>query len=239
MWFAYIDESKDDNKFFIYTAVVIKGDKWAMAFDKIKQFRKKLKDSYGIPVSQELHAWKFAAGKGSISNRPILKPERAKIFKEVLRFIIDCDCFGVVSSCNVTEQYAFERLMNRINRAAQEKEQNVLLFFDQGAETEITRRIRRMRVHNPIPSRMGTWGAGGDQTKNIPLSNCVEDPIFKDSEQSYFIQLADFCAYALLRMERPITSRSVLGYDQMYEILRPVSLPIANLRDPRKMGIIR
>ena len=28
MLFAYIDESKDDNKFYIYTALVIDGEKW-------------------------------------------------------------------------------------------------------------------------------------------------------------------------------------------------------------------
>jgi Protein of unknown function (DUF3800) len=239
MWFAYIDESKDNNNFFIYTAVVTDGERWASTFEKVKAFRRSLKDEHGIYISQELHAWKFAAGKGQIADHPIFKPERAEIFRKVMRFIVESRCFVVVSSCHTTEQFAFERLMNRIDRTAQGRKQNVLLFFDQGEEAEITRRIRRMRVHNPIPSRFGTWRDTGKMAKSIPLSSCVEDPIFKDSRTSFFIQLADFCAYALLRMERPIPSRTVLGYDTMYEELRPATRRITNANDPRGLGIIR
>lgn len=206
MWFAYIDESKDDNGFFI---------------------------------SKEMHAWKFAAGKGRIADHPIFKPERAEIFRKVMRFIVESKCFVVVSSCNTNEQYAFERLMNRMNRTAASRGQTVLLFFDEGEEAEITRRIRRMRVHNPIPSRFGAWIGTGKATKSLPLENFVEDPVFKDSKASYFIQLADFCAYAMLRMERPIPSRTALGYDTMYEELRAATRIITNKADPRGMGIIR
>ena len=35
--------------------------------------------------------------------------------------------------------------------------------------------------------------------KNTVIDRILEDPFFKNSEMSYFIQLADFCAYALLR----------------------------------------
>lgn len=239
MWFAYLDESKDNNGFFIYTALITNGERWASTFAKVKAFRQQLKREHGIYISQELHAWKFAAGKGQIANHPIHKEERAEIFRQVLRFIPDSKCFAVVSSCNTNEQYAFERLMNRINRTAERYDQSVLLFFDQGEEAEITRRIRRMRVHNPIPSRFGRWVGTDNATKSIPLSHCVEDPVFKDSKASYFIQLADFCAYALLRMERPIPSRTILGYDTMYEELKPACRTFTNPSDPRRMGIIR
>jgi hypothetical protein len=238
MWFAYLDESKDNNGFFIYTALVINGERWASTFGKVKAFRQQLKQKHGIYISQELHAWKFAAGKGQIADHPIYKPERAEIFRKVLRFVAESKCFAIVSSCNTNEQYAFERLMNRINRTAARFDQSVLLFFDQGEEAEITRRIRRMRIHNPISSRFGKWIGTGNATKSIPLSNCVEDPVFKDSKASYFIQLADFCAYALLRMERPIPSRSALGYDTMYEELIPRLVDqnlCAHVRSPKVM----
>jgi hypothetical protein len=94
-----------------------------------------------------------------------------------------------------------------------------------------------MRVHNPIPSRFGGWGSSS--TSNLPLSQFIEDPVFKDSAQSYFIQMVDFCAYALLRMERPLPTKSALGYDKAYEILKPIAFKGANQRDPRGLGIIR
>lgn len=236
MWIAYLDESKDNNKFFIYTALVVREDRWAKAFSAIRTFRKHLRQQYGIYLAQELHAWKFAAGKGQISSRVLSKVERAAIFRECLEFLATSKLFGVMSSVNTNELYAFERLMNRINRTAQAKAHNVMLFCDAGQEVTFTRRIRRMRVHNPIPSRFGGWPA---PTSNIVLSQFIEDPVFKDSAQSYFIQMADFCAYALLRTERPIASRSALGYDTFYEILRPITSKAPNPHDPKGLGIIR
>lgn len=238
MRFAYLDESKDENRFFVYSTVIVDGETWATAFEKVKEFRRKLRLDHGIYIAEELHAWKFAAGKGQISDRVLDKSRRAAIFREVLEFIASAGEFNVISSCNRVEQYAFERLMNRLNNAMKEHNERMLLICDQGEEREITRRMRRLRVHNPIPSRMGTW-ADGAATKNIPLDRFVEDPVFKDSKASYFIQLADFCAYALMRMERPIESRTALGYDTAYELLRPCCYPKTNPSDPRKMGIIR
>lgn len=239
MWFAYIDESKEQNNVFVYTALILNGDDWTTVFSAVKDFRKSLREAYGIYQAHELHAWKFAAGKGQISDRPISKALRAQIFRETLRFIAGCGHFQLFSSVNSNERYAFERLLNRVNRAAESVGERVLLFCDQGQEVEFTRRVRRMRVYNPIPSNRGKWGGSDETTRNIPVIQIVEDPIFKNSRESYFIQLVDFCSYALLRMERPIPSRTELGYDQMFPILASITARNANLRDPRNLGIIR
>lgn len=239
MWFAYIDESKEQNSVFVYSALILRGESWLSVFSTVKDFRKRLKADHGVYQSHELHAWKFASGKGQIADRPLSKVQRAEIFRETLVFISQCRKFRLFTSINVNELYAFERLVNRINRTAEERGEHVLLFCDEGQEVEFTRRIRKMRIHNPIPSNRGVWAEGDAPTRNIPVTRIVEDPIFKDSKDSYFIQLVDFCSYALLRMERPIPSRSVLGYDRMFEVLEPVVAKFANPRDPRNLGIIR
>lgn len=43
------------------------------------------------------------------------------------------------------------------------------------------------------------------KTKNIPLERIIEDPVFKQSHQSYMIQLADCVAFSLLKREVPPT----------------------------------
>jgi hypothetical protein len=103
-----------------------------------------------------------------------------------------------------------------------------------------------MRVYNPIPSNVGIWKDTGQATRNITLDRFLEDPFFKESRSSnfiqladFFIQLADFIAYALLRMERPIPSRTSLGYDQMYSVLDAIVFKECNRNDPRGLGIIR
>lgn len=239
MWFAYIDESKDPGKFCTYTALITTGDSWTTTFAKVREFRKELNRTHGVFLSYELHASKFVPGRGRPAKRAVLKSERAEIFKKALRFVADSQAFVVVSSVSTSEQFALERLVNRINKTAKARGEQALLFFDEGGEAEIRKRLRRMSVFNPIPSNRGYWVDTGKRTKNIPLDFILEDPIFKDSKQSYFIQLADFCAYACLRMEHPIASRSAFGIDLAYEILRPVSRPFINPRDPRGLGIIR
>jgi hypothetical protein len=239
MWFAYIDESKDPGKFCVYTALITSGDRLASTYQKVKTFRRELSRDHGIYMAYELHAWKFAPGRGRPARRTILKDERAEIYRKILQFVVDSQAFVVVSSASTNPQYALERLVNRINKAAAVKSEHALLFFDEGEEAEIRKRLRRMSVYNPIPSKQGTWSYTGQRTRNIPLDRILEDPIFKDSRQSYFIQLADFCAYACLRMERPIPNRSKYGYDNIYEVLKPASRPFINPSDPRGMGIIR
>lgn len=76
---------------------------------------------------------------------------------------------------------------------------HALLIADQGHEQEIVRLRRKLSVHNMIPSKFGSWGSG--VVKNIPLTHLVEDALFRDSAHSYFIQLADCVAFALLKRE--------------------------------------
>lgn len=92
-----------------------------------------------------------------------------------------------------------------------------LIFADQGREPEITRVFRKMNVFNPIPSQFGGW-SGDLKTKNIPVERIIEDPVFKESHQSYFIQLADCVAFALLKREVPPTPLiKKYGIHRMFE----------------------
>ncbi|WP_456332469.1 DUF3800 domain-containing protein [Fervidibacter sacchari] len=70
-----------------------------------------------------------------------------------------------------------------------------------------------------------------------PKQGACEIVPIKDSRQSYFIQLVDFCAYALLRRERPIPSKTKYGLDKAFNLLSPILVREANKDDPD--GIIR
>ena len=132
-----------------------------------------------------------------------------------------------------------QRLIQRIQNTAVAKDERALLFFDAGEEVSTTRMMRRMRYYNPIASNLGAWADTGKRTENKPMTHILEDPVFRDSAASFFIQLVDFCAYALLRQERPIASRTAQGIDACYEILRPACRDVFNPSDPRGLGIIR
>lgn len=112
-----------------------------------------------------------------------------------------------------------------------------MLLFDEGQEVAFTKRIRRMGVINHIPSRYGAWAGTASTTRNIVIDRIIEDPVFKKSDQSFFIQLVDFCAFALLRRERQLPAKNALGIHEAFQILDPICFKAANPRDP--MGVIR
>ncbi|MCA9202570.1 MAG: DUF3800 domain-containing protein, partial [Planctomycetales bacterium] len=108
-----------------------------------------------------------------------------------------------------------------------------LIISDQGREIEIERALRKMHVFNPIPSRYGVWPTGS-KTKSIVVDHIVEDPVFKASERSYFIQLADCVAHALLKREsRPTARVEKYGVDKMFDKnLKGVCFKAASQSDP-------
>lgn len=110
------------------------------------------------------------------------------------------------------------------------------LICDEGKEDQYIKLVRRLKVHNPIPSRFGAW-EDGSATKNIVLDRIIEDPQFKKSGNSYFIQTADFIAYGLLRRERPNATAKKRRIHRSFDQLDSVLVKECNKRDGK--GIIR
>jgi hypothetical protein len=71
----------------------------------------------------------------------------------------------------------------------------------------------------------------------MPADRLLEDLVYRDSARSIFIQAADACAFALLRRERPIPSKTALGLDQSFYILDRIMVKQAFGPDP--YGVIR
>ena len=238
MHLIYIDDSRDE-QLCVFSALALPIDQWHAAFQMIRDFRRELRRAYGIYVYKELHAWKFVSGRGRPSDRIVTKGQRASIFKEALKVMANLPgarLFNAVFPRNDDEK-ALEWMLNRINRALQAWGSHAILVCDKGKEVAYTRLVRRMYVYNPIPSQYGMWRETGSAWKNIPLDRIVEDPFFKDSAQSYFVQLVDFSAYALLRRERPIPSKTKYGLDRAFNVLAPILVREACRKDPE--GIIR
>ena len=237
MHICYIDDSGDE-QFRVFSVLCIPMDSWNEYFGEVRSFRRELRKKEGIYVTVEMHATEFVAGRGKISEKPIPKGARCRIFKETLKFISGLDGIRLFNAAGPKQEEVkiFERLLNRINRTIKTWDSQALLVSDEGKD--YTSLVRRMRVFNPISSKYGAW-ENGSLTKNIPLDRIVEDLFFRKSERSYFIQLADFCAYALLRSENPLASKTKYGLDKAFDIVQAICTPECFSKDPRKLGIIR
>jgi len=238
MHLIYIDDSAD-NEIAIYSALAIPADQWRTAFNAIRDYRRQLRRAYGIYVYKELHAWKFVSGRGDIADRVVNRSQRVAIFNEMLDLMTrlpGARLFNAAFPLNDRIR-GFEWLINRINRTLQAWGSHGIVICDRGNELTYTRLMRRMGVFNPIPSSQGTWQDTGASWRNIPIERLVEDPFFKPADQSYFIQLCDFAAYALLRRERPLESKMRYSLHESFGRLHPILAREARPRDPE--GIIR
>lgn len=237
MFLVYIDDSGDEHVR-CYSALVVHETVWKEHLDSFRGYRRNLKQTDGIFITKELHATEFTAGRGRLGNTIVTKGRRCEIYRDTLRFISALPKIKLLNafSTRANDRLVFERLVNRINRTMAEWKSRAIIFHDEGKD--YTTLIRRMGVYNPVPSQYGKW-ADGQQYRNMPTDRIIEDIVFRDSKQSQFIQMADFCAYALFRSEVPLPSKERYGLNNAFNLLEPICIKSASTRDPRSLGIIR
>lgn len=223
MYLVYLDDSRDDLSCVVSALLVHESD-WLRMFNRIQEFRRDLKTRDGLFMRKEWHATEFVSGHGRIGVRDVTKGRRCAIFTETLGLLAQSPELRLINAYlpRKKEAWAFERVLNRINMAMVDDHQTAMLIWDAGKEGIYRGLSRKMSVYNPIPSRFGHWAETGTLTKNIPTDRIIEDPVFKDSAQSYFLRMVDFCAYALLRRENPVPSKSKYGLDTVFNLLRPI-----------------
>ena len=93
-----------------------------------------------------------------------------------------------------------EALVIGINRTMQARDAYAILICDEGDDREYRNVVRAL--------------GETDRSERV-----VEDAFFKGSEHSYFIQLTDFCGYALLRREAPTPIIRQYGSDQAFALI--------------------
>lgn len=207
MHLIYIDDSGDE-ELSVFSALTIRADKWHSCLEEIKNFRRDIQASDGIFLYAEFHAWEFVSGRGKIADGIVPKGRRCQIFKQTLQTVAmlpEVRLFNAVFPTKASE-HAYEALLGGINQTLQTWDSHAILICDEGKDAIYTRLVRRMQT-----------------AKNGAIDRILEDPFFKQSDQSYFIQLSDFCAYALLRQEHPIESKTKYGLDQAFNLLEPIS----------------
>lgn len=243
---AYIDESYDD-EVFAMSALIVPVAHWRETFEAVKAHRQQLKTVYGIFTSKELHALEFVSGRGRISERMIPKGLRAQLFRESMDMLAALPHAHIIGGAwpmdgverREIHAKAFSRIAERLQRRAVQSNSHILRMVDEGKDVELRKIARRSAIYNLVGSKYGMWEDGAP-SKNIPNDRLIEDPIFRSSARSYFLQLADFIAYALLKSETTVTPL-VQRYrlHECYERLKPILVTKASGQDPKRLGIVR
>lgn len=251
MYFLYADESGDvgtqnsPTRYFCLSGFIVHELRWDQTLSNIIDFRRSLRDRYGLKLREELHAQVYMQKPGELARIP--KSIRLKILRETLLFQSQLPDINVLNVVIDKSKYgpevdifkiAWETLIQRFHNTLSHKNfpgpQNAddrgLLFVDQTDEVKLRALLRRMRRYNPIPSMFG----GSYVMSNI--TTIVEDAIHRNSLHSYFIQLADVNAYFLY--QRYQTNSYILrkGGRNYFEKLAPVLCTVAS--NNNNLGIV-
>jgi hypothetical protein len=234
MYLIYIDESYDETHF-AYSAIFVPAFEWNRVFGDIIGWRKELFLAHRIPLDYELHATNFVGGRGE-PNENRNKDYRASIFKSAFQKIESLDGVHIINGITANKKNhlkLFERILNRVNRTLKAKHAYGVLVCDEGNENKLVSIVRSMKKSNLIPSQVNYY-----ESIDIPLERIIEDPLFKTSKSSYFIQLADFVAFGLLRSEKFVDSTRD-DVKQAFNCLDTRLVKVAYRGDSRKKGIVR
>ena len=225
MRLIYIDESKDtQNNICAYSALCIHIDQWHQTFDRLVEFRKWLKDQYNLPMSFEMHASNLIAGRSRYLFNAVNSDERINIYRKFIQVaanLKNVKLLNTIGKLQDGEQFkVFEWLVSKLDKMLCDEDGYGVLICDEGDNATLTKMTRRMR-----------------KQENDEIVRIVEDPVFKKSDDSYFIQLVDFIVHAFLRFEHPIETKKFLA--KIFMLLEPILYKNSSNKDIKNLGIIR
>lgn len=235
MYLAYLDESGDaglvrsPTRYFVLSCILVHESNWLHTLDSLVTLRRNLQQNYGIPTRPEIKASDFRRSGGPLRDLHLSRPQRMELYRQLLQYQahgLNIAAFSIA----IEKQSAFARgweprytawtfALQRINRFCENTEW-AMIFPDEGHGFFIRRRLRHMRRFHYVPQH---WGRG---TIAFPLQRIVEDPNDRRSQDSYFIQLADWNAYAAHRSNYVDPIRSVP--DDLWDELGNVLLANVN-----------
>jgi hypothetical protein len=108
-----------------------------------------------------------------------------------------------------------------------------MIFPDHTDNKKLRQLSRQMRRYNPIPNQPN-FGLG---YRNLTVVNLAEDPSFRDSAHSYFVQAADLVAYLLYQKLLPCHYMRNKGGHNYFDRLEPILCKVASSSD--RQGIVR
>lgn len=209
MRIAYCDESGDDgypqysSPLFVLSTLYVHYLSWREIYDTIVGFRRQLKQDFGFPVKLEMHTKYFLLDKNPYREFEWSNEDKTKIvelFSKLigslnLRFINTVIVKPRIKSpdYNVLDtalKFSVQRIENDLNLPANPNER-FLLITDEGRVGKMQGTTRRIQRINYIPSKFSE-GSYRQEIKTL-----IEDPLPKNSKQSYFIQLCDHVSYLI------------------------------------------
>ena len=255
MFLMYVDESGDSGTpgtpgttpVFVLTGLVVHELRWHDCLTQLVDFRRWCRMQYGLKLREEIHASRMINKPGGLVRIP--RHQRLAILHGYARRLAGIGELNIINVVVRKEGKAagydvfenawraliqrFENTLNHRNfRGPANPDDRGMLVPDHSSDERIMRLLRQMRQYNPVP-HLPQFGMG---YRNLTLAHLVEDPNFRDSRHSYFVQSCDLAAFLLYQRLHPsgyIKKKGAKGY---FNILDPILCKVASMYDPQ--GIV-
>jgi hypothetical protein len=204
MFIAYYDESGDDgfpntsSPLFVLSALYQHHLNWKENYERVKAFKKQLAHDFPFPFHEELHTREFILNKAPYHLWSILEKDRlhitdlycqlaAQLEVKIINVVIIKDRLKKkdIDILDTALTYSVQRIENDLAADAQNRFE---IITDWGRVGKMRKTTRRVQKINYIPSKFGAT------PRRQEIQKLIEDPLPKDSSESYFIQLADLVA---------------------------------------------
>lgn len=207
--------------------------------------KRALRQNYGLRVRDELHGAELIHPRGNQAYKRIgNRKHRTDLYGYALREVAaqmpqtkivnvhlnKASPYYVSSTAKGAdpEERAWEWLIQRFsNHLSRDCGGDLgMILADETNEVKVRRVVRKIRVHNQVGSMYGG-------SYSVSVNNIVEDPVMRNSQHSYFVQIADLVSHALYRKLYPKGSYRKYNIDRLFDLVDPLLLKAANRRDPR------
>lgn len=206
MFIAYYDESGDDgfpkysSPLFVLSALYVHYSDWKNIFENVRRFRVQLQKDFGLPVKWEFHTRGFILNKNPYRDLSLSDEIRMLVVELFCNLLARLDLKFVnvainkkkiqTSNYNVLDKsltYSIQRIENDLYRIDPAKK--FMIITDEGRIGKMIKTARKIQRINFIPSKYE------DVPYRQDIKALIEDPLQKDSKESYFIQMADLVSY--------------------------------------------
>lgn len=254
MYLMYVDESGDagmvesPTDYFVLSGIVLHELRWTDTLERLIAFRRRMKLQFGLKLREEIHASALINNPG-----PLVRIKRhdrltiLRLFADELASIQGLSVINVVvdkrSKPTSFDPFsvAWDRLIQRFENTIARRNfagpayavERGLLFSDATDDKKLRLLVRKKRRYNPIPNQT-PYGEG---FRDLHLQFVIEDPLPRDSRDSYFIQAADVIAYLLYQSVVPNTYMRKKAGHLYFNRLEPILFKKAATTDP--LGIVR
>ena len=262
MYLMYVDESGDcgmpadgsPSRFFCLAGAVVHELRWLDTMEQLLTFRRWLKGRYKVYLDDELHAADMLnkPSKTATSLQRLRKHERLAIIRhfadEIARLSdvrlinVVVDKHGRAPNKDEVFRWAWYSLFQRFENTIRNRnfpgstisDDRGLVLADDTDGDKLRRYLNEMRLKNPLKTRQAH---GVAVCEDRPIKVIVEDPILRDSRESYLIQVADCAAFLLKQSLDPSSFMRQHGGNAYFKRLDAVLCKHACNKHP--LGIVR